>query len=496
MSEIRPTYSGLISLVVTIITVFFGVVFTIIITRTLSPEEYGTWNLIMGMMFYVTVAEPIISYWVTREVARGIKSGKSAIAGSGVFSVGGFFIFILIAYLVGTGADIDLNILFFSALIAPFTVIRNTLTGINLGWKPHVPSYSFFVFSIIEIPIGLFLIYYLQMGLYGVIITVTIANIAAIIVLAIYAREKISGNIKKEFLQKWTKLFWLPIYPSIGHMISNLGVIIFPIITGSIAGIGYWFAATYGSILTSQSVQIAKVAYPKLIQGDNASYIQQNLNLLLYFSILFLGFSITFGKASLFVLNPIYESAIIVLIILSFYTFFSVLSQAFQEYLKGIERVDFQISSTFMDYVKSKLFQVPTIVLIQQIIFITILATGLYLLSTNSEIELLIYWSIVILSTQLPTSFYFFIKVKKNFDIKLQSKIILKYIISSVTICSITYILIDKYLIFNENLFVFIPNLIPFLILNLGGYLVLTYLIDNNTKELFNAIIKEIKNKY
>ena len=149
-----------------------------------------------------------------------------------------------------------------------------------------------------------------------------------------------------------------------------------------------------------------------------------------------------------------------------------------------------------MDYVKSKLFQVPTIVLIQQIIFITILATGLFLLSTNSEIELLIYWAIVILATQLPTSFYFFIKVKKNFDVKLQSKIIIKYIISSITICSITHILIDKYLIFNENLFVFVPNLVPFLILNLGGYLVLTYLIDNNTKELFNAIIKEIKNKY
>ena len=314
--------------------------------------------------------------------------------------------------------------------------------------------------------------------------------------LAIFAREKISGSIRKEFFQKWTRLFWLPIYPSISHMVSMLSVIIFPIITGSITGIAYWFAAAYGSILTVQSVQIAKVAYPKLIQDNNTTYKQQNLTLLLYFSILFLGFSITFGKSSLFILNPIYETAIIVLVILSFYTFFSVLSQAFQEYLKGIERVDFQISSTFMDYVKSKLFQVPTIVLIQQIIFIITLVIGLFLLATNSEIELLIYWSIIILATQFPTTIYFYIKVKNNFDVKLQTMIILKYIISSVTICSITYVLSEKYLIFDENLFVFIPNLIPFLILNLGGYLALTYLIDNNTKQLFTAIIKEIKNKF
>ena len=227
MSEIRPTYSGLISLIVTIITVVFGVIFTIIITRTLSAEEYGIWNLLMAMVFYITVAEPIISYWATREVARGIKSGKTAMAGSGVFSVGGIFIFILIAYLVGSGANIDLNILFFGAMIAPLTIINNTLIGINFGWKPHVPSYAYFVFSITTIPIGLFLIYYLQMGLYGVIITVTIAYISSIILLAIFAREKITGSIKNEFFKKWTKLFWLPIYPSIGHMVSNLGVILF-----------------------------------------------------------------------------------------------------------------------------------------------------------------------------------------------------------------------------------------------------------------------------
>ena len=496
MSEIRPTYSGLISLVVTIITVVFGVIFTIIITRTLSAEEYGIWNLLMAMVFYITVAEPIISYWVTREVARGIKSGKTAMAGSGVFSVGGIFIFILIAYLVGSGANIDLNILFFGAMIAPLTIINNTLIGINFGWKPHVPSYAYFVFSITTIPIGLFLIYYLQMGLYGVIITVTIAYISSIILLAIFAREKITGSIKNEFFKKWTKLFWLPTYPSIGHMVSNLGVILFPIITGSIAGIAYWFAAVFGSILTTHSIQIAKAAYPKLIQGDAREYIQQNLNLLLYFSIFFLGVSITFGKASLFILNPIYESVIIVLIILAFYTFFSVLSQAFQEYLKGIERVDFQISSTFMDYVKSKLFLVPTIVLAQQIIFIILFVTGLYLLSTNSEVELLIYWAIIILGTQFPTTVYFYTKVKKNFNIRLQLEIILKYTISSIVISSVTYVLAEKYLVYHENLFIFIPNLIPFMILSIVGYLVLTYLIDNNTRRLFGEIVNEIKNKY
>ena len=377
-------------------------------------------------MFYITIAEPVISYWVTREIARGVKTGGTALLGSGIFSIGGIFVYLIIAYIVGLEIEADLNILFFGAIMVPFTVIKNTLIGINLGWKPHVPSYAFFAFSIIEIPLGLFLIYYLDMGLSGIIITVTIAHLTGIIILAIYAKDKIREKIKKEFFQKWTKLFWLPLYPSIAHMISNMPIIIFPIITGSIAGIGFWFAAAYGSILTSQSVQIAKVAYPKLVQSGNKDYIRENLSLLLYFSIFFVALSITFGKSSLFILNPIYESVIIVLIILAFYTFFSVLSQAFQGYLIGIERVDFDISSTFRDYVKSKLFHVPTIVLVQQVIFTVSLAVGLILLSTHSQTELLIYWATVILAVQFPTTIYFYALVRKNFIIKFEVSRIFK----------------------------------------------------------------------
>lgn len=467
----------------------------VIVTRTLTPEEFGIWNLILGFMFYIIIAEPVISYWVTRETARGIKSGRTAVLGSGIFSIGGIFFYFIIAYLVGSEIEVDLNVLFFGAIIVPCAVIKNTLIGINLGWKPHIPSIAFFAFSITEIPLGLFLIYYLDMGLSGIIITVTIAHLASITILAIYAKDKISGKIKREFFQKWTKLFWLPIYPGISHMVSNIPIIVFPIITGSISGIGFWFAAVYGSILTSNSVQIAKAAYPKLVQGGSRDYIQENLSLLLYFAIFFVALSITFAKSSLFILNPIYESAIIVLIILAFYTFFSVLSQAFQGYLMGIERVDFDISSTFRDYIKSKLFHVPTIVLLQQVIFVVSLVVGLVLLSTHSQTELLIYWAIVILAAQFPTTIYFYVLVKKNFKIRFEVGRILKYLFSSVVVFGITFTLMDQYLVYEQNLLQFVPNLIPFIVLGGGGYLALTYLIDNKTKQLFKAVLIEINKK-
>lgn len=46
-----------------------------------------------------------------------------------------------------------------------------------------------------------------------------------------------------------------------------------------------------------------------------------------------------------------------------------------------------------------------------------------------------------------------------------------------------------------EGSFDFLPNLLLLLILGLGSYFVITYAVDSGTRNLFQAIIKEIKGK-
>ena len=50
MSNIRVTYSGLFFFVSGMITIFTGLGFMLIITRSLNPQEYGTWTLITGLI--------------------------------------------------------------------------------------------------------------------------------------------------------------------------------------------------------------------------------------------------------------------------------------------------------------------------------------------------------------------------------------------------------------------------------------------------------------
>ena len=85
MSEIRVTYSGLISFFIGLVGVVTGLILILIITRTLTSEEYGTWSLILGLIAYGLVAEQIFSFWAYREMARGLDSAKTAILFNGFF---------------------------------------------------------------------------------------------------------------------------------------------------------------------------------------------------------------------------------------------------------------------------------------------------------------------------------------------------------------------------------------------------------------------------
>ena len=98
MSDIRVTYTGLISFLGGFIALVTGLIFTLIVTRTLSPEEYGSWGLIFSVIGYFVMLQPIITYWTTRETARNLDSGKTAVTSSVGLSFGILPIFIIISF--------------------------------------------------------------------------------------------------------------------------------------------------------------------------------------------------------------------------------------------------------------------------------------------------------------------------------------------------------------------------------------------------------------
>ena len=497
MSEVRVTFSGLISFVVGIGSLVTGLIFTLIVTRRLTPEEFGEWGLIGALTGYVLMFSPVISYWNTREVARGVDSGRTALQSSLIFSFGAIIVYLIIAKLVGSNVGVDFFILFLALIIIPVEFVKYSLSAITLGFKPHAAEYGLLSFELTKIPIGLVLIYFLDMGIEGVIITTTLASSSSIIILLITARKKIRGKFQKKYVKRWIKLSWLPLYPKISDLLDRSEVTVFTIITGSLTALAYWTAANSVSHLVNHSAKINRALYPKLLSGGKKEFFQENFVRVLYFAFPLTAMTIIFARPGLFLLNPLYEVAVVVVFALIPFTFLRTMYKVFAPTLSGIEKVDTNENSTFMDYVKSKLFVIPTLVTIERGVSLSSLTILLLILVQygSTELELVMYWGIISSISQLPFTIYLGYLVYREFHPQIDYNVIIKYFLATTIIFLVTYVLMDEFLIYEEEIFVFFPNFLPFLISPIIGYLGLTYLIDPKTRKLVKLVIKELRNR-
>ena len=487
----------MISVVVGLLTVITGLVFTIILTRTLDPVEFGTWGVIIVLFMGVLNIEPIISYWATREVARGLESAKTAIFSSGIFSSMAVIIYLIIVHFVHSGTDTDFESIFLAAFLIPIIFLNRVLSGINLGWKPQAVSYGILVMGVTQIPMALIFVYFFDMGVMGIIISVAIANISSIIVLAISAREIIKKEFQIKFLKKWFRLSWLPFYPGIAGMVHAYDVVIFALLVGSVEGVGFWTAAVLLPNLISNSGLISTAVYAKLLQKGKMDNLQRNVTQIFFFAFPLSAIVIVFAEPGLFILNPIYQIAFPVVIIMTFQVVLNTLSTVFQSMLKGVETVDVDEKASFKQYIKSKLFLLPTLLLIQYSIYITLLVIMLWVAAPDYDlIDLITYWAIIMLSTQIPITICHYIMVRKHLQITFEFSIILKYFAISLVVFSLIYYLTEQFLEYDSNVFVFIPAVLLFTMIGVFGYISITYLVDSRTKHLVSEIINELKERF
>ena len=497
MNNIRVTYSGLIAFAVAIIGVITGTIFVIMVTRKLSPEEFGLWTLIGSLVGYVTIVEPIVTYWTTRQIARGEKVGKTAISTTGMFSVAGLIAYSGIAFYVAFNLEIDLTILLIASLLIPLTFITNILNSISLGYMPQHVSYGSLSFEITKIPLGIIFIVLLQFGIIGALITTIFASLIRLILLLILVRDQLSEKIDKNIIKFWLKMSWLTIYQSSYGLLYKLDVLVVSILSGSLVAIAFWGAAATVSNLIVHSRNLSQGLYPKLLATAKNEIAEENFKRTMYFAIPMLGATIVFVKPILFVLNPVYIDGFFIAILISIRSFFNMIMGFFMSILESYEQIDLDKNANFKKYMKSNLFLTPTMMLILSIIYVGGLTIFFFVPGANdmNDIDLVIVWSLILLIVTIGFMLASIILVKKRYGISIPFTPISKYSIVTLISSIIVYYVLENYLIYYENVYDFISQVIPILIFGGALYFGMTYLIDKPTRNLFTSIIKEIIKK-
>ena len=494
MSDIRVTYSGLIGLVVGLVSIFTGLIFTLIITRTLTPEEYGTWSLIGSMIAYFIISEIIVSHWTLRQIARGEDVGKTAVSTSLGFSLGAIPIYILYVISVSTQNNVEANLMMLGAIILPVYFVSQTLESINRGHKPHTKSFSMLTFETLKIPGVLAFVFFFDFGVVGVIIAITIAYIIKIGVQLYFARSKLRGTFQIETIKRWFKLSWIPLYYTLHRFITNIDIVLYSVITGSVIGLAFYHVAFIIASIISSSGLVSQALFPKLLSGGSSKHIEDNFRLLLYFAIPLMTLAIIFSKPTLFALNPLYKDAFVIVIFLSFKTFLAIINTIFYNILTGLETVDIEKNPTFSKLIKSKLFSVPTIALVHSIGYIAVLIITLVTLNAYGfeELEIVEWWAIVAFISFIPVSVYLWHQVRKLVTLSFPYTSVAKFSIASVALGIVFFATSDYIITYEQSIYDFLPGLLLQAAICVGVYLGITLLIDSKTRNLFKAIIREI----
>lgn len=495
LSNIRVTYSGLIAFVIAILSVITGMIFTLLVTRRLQPEEFAVWSIMGSMVAYFLIVEPIISYWSTRQIARGESVGKTSLYGSIFFAIGSIPIYILLTIFVSNLTPQFATSLILGAILIPVFFVSQTLTGINLGHKPHATSYGIMAFEFLKIPFGLIFVLFLDLSLNGAILATFIAYVGKIIIQYYYAKEKLAEKFNLSILLRWLKNSWIPLYGNLSHVIWSLDVLLFTVITGSVLGVAFYSASLTIASIIAHSGMISQALYPKLLAKGNHNHINDNFVRLLYFAIPSVGLLIVFSGPGLYALNPKYLVASQVAILLSLRTFFYVINSSFNQILIGIETIDVENNQTIRGLVKSKLFLIPTITNIHYSLYIIILVLML-LFSGNSETENIEYvnmWAWISFILSIPFAIYSWFLVKKKIDFQIPIKEISKYLLGSIILISTFYLTSDFFIRYQISIFEFMPGVIIEFLICASSYLGFTYLVDKKTRVLLSAILSELK---
>ena len=490
------TYSGLLYLLVGLSSIVTGFAFSLVITRTLTIEEYGTWSLIHAIIGYLLISQSIITFWTTRGIARGYEMGKTSFLSSLIFSIGLIPIYVLLVILFFENSNIIQPSMILALILVPLFLFSRSLAAINSGFQPHVTSYSLVVFEVTRIFTVVTFVYFLDLGLDGAIFALFITQLTQVLFQTYIARSKLRTKFQLDLLKNWIKMSWLTIFYAGPNSLRNFDLALYTIVTSSVIGVAFYSISFTIGRLVSHSEKLSEGLYPKLLSGGEYSHITHTFSLLLLFGLPLVGISIIFSKPGLYALNPIYQEATWIVILLSLKTFFLSYSNTIQKALLGIDKVDIAEKPSFQVLLKSNLFQLPTYRYIKLGIYLITLTTVFLLNKDNvSEIELVTLWALTSLIIEIPFLIFMWILLHHKTSIHFPYVDGLKYLGATITFMLVFWKTSEFIIIYHESIFDFFPTLLIQLIICILIYFGIVYVVDKKTRKLFSLIINQIIKK-
>lgn len=498
--QIRLRYAGFINFASNLVSIFTGMMFVTMTSRRLSDVEFGLWHYIGVLIQYIVIPGSLTNYWLTRYAGRGFRVGRTGLILNSIVMFVMIVFYMLFYPFISppvTGIE-NLYVLLFLLVILqiPAEYYAASLSALASGVAPQAIGYGQLVLEPMKLIVGYFLVIRFQWGLAGALLSFIIARYSYAVFLAFYLRGDLSDGLNFNLMKKWIKLWWLPAYNIvfIGYL-RSLDVMLVSHMTNSTVPIAHMKAIQTVIAVILYSNMLASALYPRLLSGGGAEDVKVVFDYVSMFSFPMVFGTMAMSKSFLSLLKVDFTVSSNALMVSSIYALLFSFCGVLSTCLIGIERVELNENTSFIDYVKSKLFIVPSARLVVFTVMLSMLYVFLnYVLSIGvSDPAYIVFgWSCIRVLAFLLLLLYFWFKVKVEFNLDLPVNRFLRYLFASTVMFIVLWFTGLGNTAYERFLDALLNSLLGVMI-GAFTYFSILFLIDSETRRLAGDLIREVR---
>jgi O-antigen/teichoic acid export membrane protein len=367
-NQIRLRYSGFVVFTTQLLGVLTGLIFTLLLTRSMTESEFGIWTNIFDYTPFFVLFSTVLTFWVTRFTARG-KDGtiKTGVLSQLVIAIIFTIIYLPVIYLVSNaiGTSAYMTIYLISGLFILTTYMVAVLEAVLQATRPQKTGYGFIIQEIVKVVVALIVVLVFKQVFLGAILALVISPAIQIMYYCYLLSDYFKGEINWVYLKQWLKGAPVILYNAVGALILSTVFILLFLYGGSEARAYYQAALSFTTIVGYAS-SLSVALYPKLLANScSKEDIGTSFRTVLMLAIPLATLTITMAASFLTILKAPYSVAWPVLIALTVDTLIVLVYTFYSQCIMGVEAFDAEGQISFRHLVKSKIFKIFSIPYIQ-----------------------------------------------------------------------------------------------------------------------------------
>ncbi|HVC27786.1 MAG TPA: hypothetical protein VND40_06450 [Nitrososphaerales archaeon] len=491
-SQISLRRTGLVVFGARIASIFTGLVFLVMMTRSLSAQQFGLYEVIVDLVTFAAYPAGLAAFWATRNIARGKMFGKTAVVLNIALSSLGILIYFGLSYFSASRIpSANLVTLLFAVLLVPIAYLNQAANSVVAGHKPVVLGYAVIFSEVAKLAVAYPLLVVFKVGIDGVIVAVMVANLAQSVSSIALAGDAMSSPVSFEQGKRWLTHSWLPMLTTLPYMLAVADTFVASLAAGNTVLVGHYQAAFSVATLAGYSLYLASAMYPLLLKGGTDEVTSMTLDLALAFGIPMAVGAAVLATPILHLLNSQYLDASTALGILALAALANTVTSFFDQVLLGKDRVDVDESAKFKDYLQSSILFVAKVNLALVVVYVAAVylsvAGGLAIgLSTPDTLEL---WAFAQLGILV---FGVIVKARR---VRAGGKLVVPrsigYYVAGAGIMALILYLLAPFIVYGKGTF-----FLAFELILVGGVGVVAYgafvlALDKSLRELLRRALKE-----